>query len=89
MKNIYLILIINLIFLSSSSFAQSKKDTLFIAFWNLENLFDTIDETEKCLNEHKGKWSGIKCEDCGSIRTLKINNEGYSFVLGCSNCAVD
>lgn len=47
MKRIYLILIINLIFLSSISFTQSKNDTLFIAFWNLENLFDTIDDTEK------------------------------------------
>ncbi len=47
MKKLYLILIINLIFLSSLSFAQSKDDTLFIAFWNLENLFDTINDTEK------------------------------------------
>ncbi|MCH8033856.1 MAG: hypothetical protein IH950_08905 [Bacteroidetes bacterium] len=47
MKKLYLILLINLIFLSSLSFAQSKDDTLFIAFWNLENLFDTINDTEK------------------------------------------
>jgi len=47
MKKSYLILIINLVFLSSLSFSQSKGDTLFIAFWNLENLFDTIDDTEK------------------------------------------
>ncbi len=47
MKKIYVILIINLIFLSSLSPAQSKDDTLFVAFWNLENLFDTIDDTEK------------------------------------------
>jgi hypothetical protein len=47
MKKIYLILIINVLFLSSLSPAQSSVDTLFIAFWNLENLFDTIDDTEK------------------------------------------
>ena len=47
MKKLYLILLINLIFLSSLSFAQSKDDTLFIAFLNLENLFDTINDTEK------------------------------------------
>ena len=47
MQKLYLILIINLIILSSLSFGQSKDDTLFIAFWNLENLFDTIDDTEK------------------------------------------
>ena len=47
MNKLYLILLINLIFLSSLSHAQNKDDTLFIAFWNLENLFDTIDDTEK------------------------------------------
>ncbi|MGB5848744.1 MAG: endonuclease/exonuclease/phosphatase family protein [Ignavibacteriaceae bacterium] len=47
MNKLYLILIINLIFLSSLSSAQSNNDTLFIAFWNLESLFDTIDDTEK------------------------------------------
>ena len=47
MKKIYLILIINLLILSSLSPAQSSVDTLFIAFWNLENLFDTIDDIEK------------------------------------------
>ena len=47
MNKLYLILLINLIFLSSISYAQSKDDTLFISFWNLENLFDTIDDTEK------------------------------------------
>ncbi|MFC2119623.1 endonuclease/exonuclease/phosphatase family protein [Bacteroidota bacterium] len=47
MQKFYLILIFNLIILSSLCFGQSKDDTLFIAFWNLENLFDTIDDTEK------------------------------------------
>jgi predicted extracellular nuclease len=47
MQKLYLFLFINLIILTSFSSAQSKDDTLFIAFWNLENLFDTIDDTEK------------------------------------------
>jgi len=47
MQKLFLILIINLIGLSSLSSGQSKDDTLFIAFWNLENLFDNIDDPEK------------------------------------------
>jgi hypothetical protein len=47
MKKLYLILLINLIILTPLSFAQSKDDTLFIAFWNLENLFDTVNDIEK------------------------------------------
>ena len=33
--------------LSCNIFSQSKNDTLFIAFWNLENLFDTKDDPNK------------------------------------------
>ncbi len=66
MKNIYLILIINLIFFSSLTFSQSKDDTLFIAFWNLENLFDTIDETEKndeqFLPDGDKEWTGERLD---------------------------
>ena len=47
MQKLYLILLVNIFIVSSLSSAQSKHDTLFIAFWNLENLFDTIDDTQK------------------------------------------
>lgn len=47
MQKLFLILIINLIGLSSLISGQSKDDTLFVAFWNLENLFDNIDDPEK------------------------------------------
>ena len=42
MKNIYFLFIV----LSISSFAcaQQNNDTLFVAHWNVENLFDTIDD---------------------------------------------
>lgn len=36
-----------LIFLAITNYGQSQKDTLFVAFWNLENLFDTIDDPQK------------------------------------------
>ena len=33
--------------LSLPVFAQTESDTLFVAFWNLQNLFDTIDDPDK------------------------------------------
>jgi len=42
MKNIYVIFI--LLALSNSACALQNKDTLYVAHWNLENLFDTIDD---------------------------------------------
>lgn len=66
MKNICLILLINLIFLSSLSYSQNKEDTLFIAFWNLENLFDTIDDPEKndeqFLPDGKYEWTNERLD---------------------------
>lgn len=47
MKKISLLLIFNLIVFSSLSCAQKSSDTLFVAFWNLQNLFDTIDDPDK------------------------------------------
>jgi len=66
MIKLYLILLINLIFLSFHSSAQIKDDTLFIAFWNLENLFDTIDDTEKndeqFLPEGDNEWTNERLD---------------------------
>ena len=44
-RNIFL-LFIALTVLPSSNMAQ-QRDTLFVAFWNQENLFDTIDDPQK------------------------------------------
>lgn len=47
--------------LSIFSFAQIKNDTLFVAHWNLENLFDTIDdpktEDEEFLPGGSKEWT--------------------------------
>lgn len=48
MKRIFLLLL--LIFFSSTVFskcAQNPDEYIFIAFWNLENLFDTVDDPNK------------------------------------------
>jgi len=45
MKKINSFLVIILLFIST--FNAQEKDTLYIAFWNLQNLFDTVDDPEK------------------------------------------
>ena len=47
MKKFTLLLIFAIIVFSSLSCAQKSNDTLFVAFWNLQNLFDTIDDPDK------------------------------------------
>jgi hypothetical protein len=59
MKNIYFLFIV----LSISNFAcaQQNNDTLFVAHWNVENLFDTIDdpktEDEEFLPSGSKEWN--------------------------------
>ena len=59
MKNIYLLLII--LAISNNACAQQNKDTLFVAHWNVENLFDTIDDPktddEEFLPSGAKEWS--------------------------------
>lgn len=54
------ILVISIILFTLSIHPQ-KKDTLFIAFWNVENLFDTLDDPnindEEFLPSSKSEWS--------------------------------
>ena len=40
-------IIIFLTFLTVTNYCQTRTDTLVLAFWNLENLFDTIDDPQK------------------------------------------
>ncbi|MCH7516376.1 MAG: hypothetical protein IIB08_04505, partial [Bacteroidetes bacterium] len=47
MKKFTLLLIFTIIVFSSLACAQKSNDTLFVAFWNLQNLFDTIDDPDK------------------------------------------
>ncbi|MEO8231888.1 MAG: endonuclease/exonuclease/phosphatase family protein [Ignavibacteriota bacterium] len=59
MKNIYVVFI--LLAISNLTCAQQNKDTLFVAHWNLENLFDTIDdpktEDEEFLPSGSKEWT--------------------------------
>jgi len=45
MKNFFSLIVI--IFLFTSKCNAQEEDTLYIAFWNLQNLFDTVDDPEK------------------------------------------
>ena len=91
MKQLYITLLINLIFLSSLAFAQSKDDTLFIAFWNLENLFDTIDDTEKrdeqFLPDGDNEWTNerldIKLNHLARVIRSMNNSKGPDFLGVC------
>lgn len=47
MKKIILILLSLISFVFSTSSTAQIHDTLYVAFWNLENLFDTVDDPEK------------------------------------------
>ena len=64
MKNIYFLFIV----LSISSFAcaQQNNDTLFVAHWNVENLFDTIDdpktEDEEFLPSSEKEWNNERLD---------------------------
>ena len=47
MKSFNFFFLLFYLFLVSCSQAAKTQDTLFIAFWNLENLFDTVDDPAK------------------------------------------
>ena len=59
MKNIYLLFIV--LALSDTACAQTHNDTLFVAHWNIENLFDTTDdpktEDEEYLPASEKEWN--------------------------------
>lgn len=41
------LIVILIILFAVTNYCQTQKDTLFVASWNLENLFDTIDDPQK------------------------------------------
>ena len=62
MKNKISLLVISLlIILSTLSVAQNGSDTIFIATWNMENLFDAVDDVDKrdedFLPDGKKNWT--------------------------------
>jgi len=83
----YTILI--LIIISTLSYSQNRSDTLYIASWNLENLFDTIDDPgkkdEEFLPEGKKEWTqkriDKKLEHLAKVITAMNDDKGPS-ILG-------
>ncbi len=63
-KLVFLLLIFFVI--KSAVFAQVKTDTIYVASWNLENLFDTVDDPEKrdeeFTPEGRKEWTKEKLE---------------------------
>ncbi len=70
MKNFIIKAVIIILFLTVSTYSQ-QEDTLYIAFWNVENLFDTIDDPLKddaeWLPESEKEWTEERLE-------IKMNN---------------
>ena len=66
MKKTTIYILIFLMILSSLSYSQNKQDTLYAAAWNIENLFDTIDDPDKrdedFLPDGKKEWSQEKID---------------------------
>jgi predicted extracellular nuclease len=81
MKNIYLLFII--ITFTSFSCAQNNNDTLFVAHWNVENLFDTMDDPktsdEEFLPSGSKEWNDERLDKkmynlSRVIRSMNNNN---------------
>ncbi len=66
MKRITNYILFIIIFFSTISFSQEEYDTLYIASWNLENLFDAVDDPgkrdEEFLPDGKRKWTQEKID---------------------------
>lgn len=90
MKKIQFILFL-LITLPFISCAQTKSDTLFVAHWNVENLFDTIDDPktidEEFLPQSEKEWTKDRLDKklynlSRVIRSMN-NNEGPDILGMC------
>jgi predicted extracellular nuclease len=89
MKSLFTVL--SFIILFNISFAQTKPDTLFVAHWNLENLFDAIDDPEKndeeFLNSSEKEWTEERLEkkiyNLSRIISSMNNNNGPDILGVC------
>jgi Skp family chaperone for outer membrane proteins len=58
--------ILFILFISTFTYSQTASDTIFVASWNMENLFDTIDDADKndadFLPEGKKEWTQDKID---------------------------
>ena len=88
MMNNALIILTILILLSTISYSKNKQDTLYIASWNIENLFDPIDDPDKrdedFLPDGKKQWSqekiDMKIEHLAEVIASMNNGNGPSLL---------
>ncbi|MBK7630041.1 MAG: hypothetical protein IPJ23_04940 [Ignavibacteriales bacterium] len=87
MKNLYLLFIV--ISISNIGCAQQNNDTLFVAHWNLENLFDAIDdpqtEDEEFLPTGSKEWTDERLDKklYNLSRVIRsMNNDNGPDLLG-------
>ena len=70
-------------FLVTNTQCQTQKDSLFIAFWNLENLFDTVDDPlvndEEFLPDGDKQWTEDRLDKkmYNLARIIRLMNNGY------------
>lgn len=87
----YKILLLLFFTLSFISCAQTKNDTLFVAHWNVENLFDTINDSltvdEEFLPNGKKEWTQDRLEkklyNLSRIIRSMNDNKGPDFLGVC------
>jgi len=83
-KRISLIVIVIVVSLFTFNFslAQSEKDTIYIASWNMENLFDAIDDADKrdeeFLPDGKKEWTQEKIDQkiTNQAKVIQWMNDG-------------
>ncbi len=87
MKNIYILFIV--LALSNIACAQPTKDTLFVAHWNVENLFDTMDDPktsdEEFLPSGSKEWNDERLDKkmYNLSRVIRsMNNDNGPDLLG-------
>lgn len=87
----YKILLLLFFTLSFISCAQTKNDTLYVAHWNVENLFDTINDSltidEEFLPNGKKEWTQDRLDkkiyNLSRIIRSMNNNKGPDFLGVC------
>ena len=81
MKKIFLLFLLIFVYPFSSCNAQ-KEDTLYLAFWNLENLFDTVDDPnindEAFLPDGEMEWTQDRLDKkmYNLARVIRTMNDG-------------
>ena len=86
-RTFYTLLFLSVI--SVTSYSQNIQDTIYIASWNVENLFDTIDDPEKkdeeFTPEGKKEWTNekvdLKIENLSKVISYMNDGKGPS-ILG-------